>query len=160
VADGISRKDEGLPEFEGDGSSWSVSEDWESSRGLAQDVMALEEEESNEFVALRRRFSDEPVFSEVVNALANLKSNASVRVKARAEHRAKGYMIEDGKLWKVGGRGARARPRVECVTKEEAVALARIQHADGGHWGRDSVKIALLDRICSPKLDESILKAI
>ncbi|KIK43905.1 hypothetical protein CY34DRAFT_60554, partial [Suillus luteus UH-Slu-Lm8-n1] len=33
-------------------------------------------------------------------------------------------------------------------------------HTEGGHWGRDAIKIALLDRICSPKLDATILTVI
>jgi hypothetical protein len=38
--------------------------------------------------------------------------------------------------------------------------MASKQHEDGGHWGRDAIKIALLDRIYSPGLDMSIMKAI
>jgi len=34
------------------------------------------------------------------------------------------------------------------------------QHNEGGHWGRDAIKIALTDRIYSPKLDASIMAAI
>ncbi|KAJ3765042.1 hypothetical protein FB446DRAFT_834202 [Lentinula raphanica] len=95
----------------------------------------------------------------VVSAIGGLRSESSMRVKARAQHRVKGYMVEDGKLWKVGGNGgARARPRVECITKAEAVEMAGTQHKEGGHWGRDAVKIVLLDKICSPKLDKSVTK--
>src|SRR5271168_3456470 len=70
-------------------------------------------------------------------------------------------MIEDGKLWFIGG-GTRTRAvaRQECVTKEEAMELARTKHKKGGHFHRDLIKIALLDRIHSPGLDESIVKAI
>lgn len=70
-------------------------------------------------------------------------------------------MVEEGKLWRLrGGTTVRARSRVECTTREEAKELARIQHAEGGHWGRDAIKIALTDRIYSPRLDESIMTAI
>ena len=70
-------------------------------------------------------------------------------------------MIEDGKLWFVGG-GTRARAvaRRECVTKEEAMELARIEHEKGGHFHRDLIKIALLNKIHTPYLDQSIVKAI
>ncbi|KAH7918399.1 hypothetical protein BV22DRAFT_981229, partial [Leucogyrophana mollusca] len=78
-----------------------------------------------------------------------------------ARHRASQYMVEDGKLWRLtGGTAENARGRVECVTQEEATVLAAQQHAKGGHWGRDTIKIALTDRIHSPKLDASILTAI
>ena len=70
-------------------------------------------------------------------------------------------MIDEGKLWFIGG-GTRTRAvaKRECVTKEEAMELARIEHEKGGHFHRDLVKIALLDRIHSPGLNESIMKAI
>jgi hypothetical protein len=70
-------------------------------------------------------------------------------------------MIDEGKLWFVGG-GTRTRAvaRRECVTKEEAVELARAEHDKGGHFHRDLVKIALLDRIHTPNLDQAIVKAI
>jgi len=40
------------------------------------------------------------------------------------------------------------------------VELARVEHEQEGHWHRDAMKMALLDRYHSPKLDESIIKAI
>ena len=71
------------------------------------------------------------------------------------------YIIEDGKLWYVGGgTSTRAVAKRECVTKEEAVEIARLEHEKGGHFHRDLVKIALLNRIHTPGLDESIVKAI
>ena len=38
--------------------------------------------------------------------------------------------------------------------------LAKIEHEQGGHWHRDAIKIVFLDQYHSPKLDESIVKAI
>ena len=38
--------------------------------------------------------------------------------------------------------------------------MATKKHAEGGHWGRDTLKIALTDRIYSPKLDTSIMVVI
>jgi len=38
--------------------------------------------------------------------------------------------------------------------------LAKAEHEQGGHWHRDTMKLVLLDRYHSPKLDESIVKAI
>ena len=70
-------------------------------------------------------------------------------------------MVDEGKLWFVGGgTSTRAVARRECVTKEEAVELARIEHEKGGHFHCDLIKIALLDRTHSPGLDQSIVKAI
>jgi hypothetical protein len=82
-----------------------------------------------------------------------------LRERKRARHRAARYMIEEGKLWYVGGgTGTRAVARRECVTKEEAMELARVEHEKGGHFHRDLIKIALLDRIHTPGLDQSIVK--
>lgn len=107
------------------------------------------------------RFANEPVFLEVIKAITQMRSNAPLRERKKARHQASQYMVEDGKLWRLrGGTTVRARSRVECTTREEAKELARIQHAEGGHWGRDAIKIALTDRIYSPRLDESIMTAI
>lgn len=107
---------------------------------------------------LRERFKDEPVFKEVIEAIFDMDQGAELRDKRRARHRASQYAIEEGKLWRIrGGTATRARARVECVTKAEALELAIQAHTEGGHWGRDAIKIALLDRICSPKLDANPL---
>jgi hypothetical protein len=81
--------------------------------------------------------------------------------KRRAHHCMLGYQIEDGCLYRIGdGKSIHARPHLECVTQEEAVEMARIEHKRGGHFGRDLIKISLLDRICSPWLDKSIMTTI
>ena len=70
-------------------------------------------------------------------------------------------MIEEGKLWHVGGgTKARVKARRECITQEEATELAKKEHEQGGHWNQDGIKIALSDKIHSLKLDQSIVKAI
>ena len=38
--------------------------------------------------------------------------------------------------------------------------LAQLEHKAGGHFHCDMIKIALLNKIHSPKLDQSIMKAI
>ncbi|KAH7918394.1 hypothetical protein BV22DRAFT_979774, partial [Leucogyrophana mollusca] len=162
VADGLSRQWEGVPRNQGtlDGSEWTVSEDWETRTGLINDVLHVGIE-GDTARNLKERFVKEPLFLEVVDALLNMDQERSIRERARARHRASQYMVEDGKLWRLtGGTAERARGRVECVTQEEATVLAAQQHAKGGHWGRDAIKIALTDRIHSPKLDASILTAI
>jgi hypothetical protein len=46
------------------------------------------------------------------------------------------------------------------VTKEETVQLAWEEHRNNGHFHRDNIKAQLLNRITSPKMDQSITKAI
>jgi transposase InsO family protein len=69
--------------------------------------------------------------------------------------------VDDNKLWRLGGGvGVRARPRRECITKAEAKVKAAEIHAEGGHFHRDSIKLAMMDKFHSPKMDESIVSAI
>jgi hypothetical protein len=160
IADGLSRKWENTQPVPGDGSKWMVSEDWEARMGLINDIMNVMT--INESVdELSTRFANKPVFREVIEAICNLNQDKDIQQKRQARHRAEQYIIEDGKLWKLrGGTSARAQARVECISREEAKVLAAKTHAEGGHWGRDAVKIALIDQICSPKLNVSILDAI
>jgi hypothetical protein len=159
IADGLSRQFENTPKSAGDGSEWEVDSDWESRAGLVFGInyTTISPTTKN----LRDRFATTPLFRDVIDALENIQSEVGLRERKRARHRAERYMIEGGKLWFIGG-GTRTRAvaRRECVTKEEAVELAKVEHEKGGHFHRDLVKIALLDKIHSPNLDESIVKAI
>ena len=53
-----------------------------------------------------------------------------------------------------------ARSRWECVSRAEAVELARAEHEQGGHWHHDAIKMALLNRYHSPRMDKLIVKAV
>src|SRR5271154_71174 len=161
VADGLSRAHEGLPNEDGDGSQWTVSEDWETSKGLTHDIFQITSQTPPEAPHLQNRFKDEPLFLEVIEALLEIDQGKSLRLRKKAQHRASEYFIADGKLWKVaGGHSTRAKDKVECVTKEEAIGLAETEHNEQGHWARDSVKKSLMDRIWCPKLDASIITGI
>ncbi|KAG2738033.1 hypothetical protein P692DRAFT_201731996, partial [Suillus brevipes Sb2] len=150
----------GRPRAEGDGSAWSVSEDWESAHGLVNDLLLVQLTDSM-VSDLRERFAQEPLFLEVIEALQDLDGDKPERERHRARHRALGYMIDEGRLWKIAdGKSTRARAKLECVSQKEATELARQIHADNGHWGRDLTKLQLMDRIVSPRLDQSIVKAL
>lgn len=159
AADGMSRQYTDTPQRKGDGHEWTVSSDWAANSGLKYDIWSVQLDSEQE--ALRTRFRKEPVFLEVIDAIYNLDHRKRVRDKRRARHRALGYQIEDGRLWRIGdGKSTRARAQLECITQEEAVQLANAQHIRGGHFGCDLIKIALLDQICSPRQDKSIMTAI
>jgi hypothetical protein len=161
VADGLSRKFVNTPKEQGDGHEWTVSEDWEARTKLANDILIIHTTQpESTYSALRARFADEKVFLEVIDAILELDHGESLRVRKRAKHKAKGYMIDEGKLWKIADGSGRARARLECVTKEETVLLAWEEHRNHGHFHRDNIKARLLDRITSPKMDQSITKAI
>ncbi|KIK55812.1 hypothetical protein GYMLUDRAFT_135518, partial [Collybiopsis luxurians FD-317 M1] len=143
----------------GDVSKWNVDEDWESSFRLVNNMFAVSGE--TDWAALKNHFTDKAVFLEVIAALETLEGNEGHEAKGWVRHKVERYMVKDNRLWKVGGNeGVRDRARVECVTKVEARVLAKKQHQEGGHWGRDQVKLALLDQYCNPKLDDSIMSAI
>jgi hypothetical protein len=169
VADALSRADEGRPKVAGDGSEWTVSPDWESRSGIINDLFVVEDVGETYLVmavpegtaSLRERFKEEPVYLEVIDAILELDFGSSMQARKRARHRATQYFIEEGKLWRLGsGIPTRARGRRECITRAEARVQAADAHANGGHFHRDSVKLALMDRYHSPRLDESIVSAI
>ena len=148
-----------MPAEEGDGHEWLVDPSWTANAGLAYNTWSAE---VNDLISqLRTCFSKEPIFAEVIGTMYNLDHGRRIRDKRRAHHRMLGYQIQDDKLWCIGdGRSTRARAQLECVTQEEAKELAHTEHVKNGHFSCDLIKIALLDCICSPKLDKSILAAI
>jgi hypothetical protein len=161
VTDGLSRKFVNVPKEQGDGHEWTVSEDWEARTKLSNDIMIIQPTQlESTYTALRARFAEERVFLEVIDSILELDHGESLRIRKRAKHKAKGYMIEGEKLWKIGDGSDRARARLECVTKEETVRLAWEEHCNNGHFHRDNIKAKLLDKITSPKMDQSITKAI
>jgi transposase InsO family protein len=168
VADGLSRKYVNLPLEDGDGHEWTVSEDWEARTGLENDMFKLdvvktplENTQSPDYVLLQKRFSDESVFLEVIDALYEMDKGDSLRKRKRAHHKAKNYMVSDGRLWRVGDiSSVRAQARLECVTKQEAETLAGEIHRNGGHFHRDNIKAQMISRFTCPKLDLAITKAI
>ena len=159
IADGISRQYESTPKAGDDGSNWEVNSDWESRAGLVYDINCVSISPTTQ--NLRDRFSTTPLFRDIIEALESIQSGLGLRERKRARHRAARYMIDEGKLWFVGG-GTRLRAvaRRECVTKDEAMELAKQEHEKGGHFHRDLIKIALLDKIHTPNLDQAIVEAI
>ena len=161
MADGLSRANEGLAHEEGNGSNWTVSEDWETTTGLKHDIFYITSPSDPQAIQLRECFKEEPIFLEVVDALLEIDQGKDIRLKRRARHRALNYLIEDGRLWRVaGGHQNRARPKVECITKDEATNMTEKHHSEKGHWGRDAIKKALMNHIWSSNFDSSILTGI
>ncbi|KAG2120445.1 uncharacterized protein F5147DRAFT_563542 [Suillus discolor] len=147
AADALSRRMSGQPWKDGDGSTWSVSEDWESAHGLVNDLLHLDDTDTT-ITELKSHFVNEPLFMEVIEAIHNLDSAKSEQDRRRARHRALGYSIEEGRLWRiVDGKSIRARPRLECMSQAEATEMARQEHTNNRHWGRDLTKLKLMDHI-------------
>ncbi|KIM54446.1 hypothetical protein SCLCIDRAFT_73302, partial [Scleroderma citrinum Foug A] len=143
-----------------DGSTWSVIPDPEATTGLVNDMFAIEKLPPDN-QQLRERFKMEPLFLEVVDMLLNTDTNTPVCNHMLARHRAKQYILHNGKLWRLyGGTSVWPHHKVGCITREEAEERAKHLHETGGHWGRDALKTTLTDHYHSPKLDLSIMKAI
>ena len=66
----------------------------------------------------------------------NLDNNKPEWEHKHARHRAMGYVVDEGKLWKVvDGKSIQARAHQECVSQEEAMVMAAKKHRENGHWG-------------------------
>ena len=106
IADGISQQYEDTPKTGDDGSGWNVDSDWESGAGLVYSINSISISPTTQ--SLRDRFATTPLFRDVIDALEGIQSGLGLCERKRARHRAAQYMIEDGRLWFVGG-GTRAR---------------------------------------------------
>ncbi|KAG2744358.1 hypothetical protein P692DRAFT_201668412, partial [Suillus brevipes Sb2] len=168
-ADGLSRSFSTTEPTAEDGSAWTVSEDWEASRGIVQDLLAVNISATEQTILtdsldtshLTQRFNNDPFFLDIIQALLDLDLDKTVREKRKARHRAQNFFIAEGKLWRVANTTAnRAHSKLECVTREEAQDLAYQEHKENGHWGRDLVKLRLMDKIFCPRLDRIITDAI
>ena len=84
VADGISQKWEGLPRQMGDGSEWTVCNNWEGAAGLANDVLNMAPD--SDMQALKERFKDEPVFKEVLDGMLAINGDYTICNQRRAWH--------------------------------------------------------------------------
>ena len=58
---------------------------------------------SSDIAGLLEQFTDEPIFKGVIEVIHGIRSDLGLREHKRAQHRAANYMIEDGKLWYIGG---------------------------------------------------------
>lgn len=159
VGDALSRKYTNIERTESDRSGWTVECDWFASSGLVFDLYTVTD--TQDITGLKSRFADVPVFLQAVEALETIAAGVDDKEMRWAKHKAAEYMIEGGKLWHVGGgRSRRARARVECITPAEMRTAAEREHHDGGHLGRDSMKLKLTDSFKTPTIDKIIMDAI
>ena len=80
VADGLSRANEGLPNEQGDGSQWTVFEDWEAVTGLTHDIFLITDPTNPEVSQLKECFKNEPIFLKVIKAILNLDQGKDVHI--------------------------------------------------------------------------------
>ena len=70
AADGISHQFTDTPQVQGDGHDWSVDPSWEANMGLAYNIWTIQLD--SEQTALWERFTNEPIFLDVIDAMHNV----------------------------------------------------------------------------------------
>jgi hypothetical protein len=161
VADGLSRKWEFRKPQPQDGSKWSVLLDWEVAQGIRNDIMSLTDIEPQQGQhPLEIRFKDDVFFQPIIQHLLGCKAGETISECKRARHRAEGFMIEDGKLWKVSVKADDRAPRTECIPSTEGFQQALRCHSDHGHFSVDLVKLQLHDHFFWPGMDCDSRQAI
>ncbi|QRV91923.1 Retrovirus-related Pol polyprotein from transposon opus [Ceratobasidium sp. AG-Ba] len=157
ACDALSRMYEGRPDDdEGPGRLEDVDPGWEAQKGLINDMYLLLDDDAT--AKLLDRFKDDDFFSEILmHLLFEAQDDSPVdkeveRERKRRAHKAEGYMVEEGKLWLVGGKHARAGTKVECIPHNEGFELAHSVHRAGGHFGRDMTVLALQQEFHWPRM--------
>ncbi|QRV92229.1 Retrovirus-related Pol polyprotein from transposon opus [Ceratobasidium sp. AG-Ba] len=121
VCDALSRMYESRPDDNtGPGADETLEPGWEVAKGIINNVSHLVND--SETSRLLRRFSNDPFFADILLHLVfdvaednKTDSPDEVRARKRRAHRAEDYLIEDGKLWLVRGRGIKDGNKVECI---------------------------------------------
>ena len=108
---GLSCQYENTPRSNRDGSDWTISPNWEEAAGPTLDINQITVDP--DIAELLEWFLEEPVFKGIIEAIHGIKSNLGLRERKRAQHWAANYMIEDGKLWYIGG-GMPTRAIMRC----------------------------------------------
>ncbi|KIJ29606.1 hypothetical protein M422DRAFT_80122, partial [Sphaerobolus stellatus SS14] len=134
----------------GDGSDWSVTQDWEDREGLKNDVFGIGEDK--EMTALRDRFMEDPWFLEVVDYLLGNTKELSVRERRRLHHKAAGFWLEDGKLWRGTTKAMNRSSKAECISCTDGLQKAREAHENNGHFAWDHTRLHLQDEYFWPTL--------
>ncbi|CAK5263795.1 unnamed protein product, partial [Mycena citricolor] len=152
VADALSRKWANRDRTEQDGSAWSVLADWEAPRGVIRDVFTVADTHAASH-PLQALFADDLFFAPVIDYLLGYTVGDSIAERRRLAHRAEGFMIAEGKLWRVADTAARRVARTECIPTAQGFDLAMKVHAQNGHFNVESTKLKLSDRYFWPGMD-------
>ncbi|KAF8580958.1 hypothetical protein K439DRAFT_1277263, partial [Ramaria rubella] len=153
-ADGLSRK-------WGEGQTTvGEGEDSEDAKGTVNDLFTVLSA-NKEMRAVRERVTSDPYFSDIALWLTTLQTTMSLNTaeSQRARQKSMEYMVEKGKLWRVGGKRAHRAARVECVPAMEGEARAKECH-ENGHWGRELCETQLQTTHFWPCMRRDVVNAI
>ncbi|KAJ7330927.1 hypothetical protein DFH08DRAFT_708715 [Mycena albidolilacea] len=151
VADGLSCMWSQRKRLSTDGSDWSVLADWEASTGITRDIFAVAQSPMSH--PLQVCFADDIFFAPIVQYLLGNTVGSSIQERKRLSHRANGFMIEDGKLWRVADKAARRVTQTECIPTGLGFQMALEVHTLNGHFSIESTKLKLPDRFFWPGMD-------
>jgi transposase InsO family protein len=136
-----------------DGSDWSVLADWETTKGIVRDLLSVSTATDGIRHPLQAQFADDIFFSPIVEHLLGHTAGATISDRKRAAHRSAGFMIEDGKLWRIADSAARRVARTECIPAAQGFEKALEIHAANGHFSVESTKLKISDRYFWPGMD-------
>src|SRR6202040_762932 len=122
-----------------DGSNWSVLPDWEAIRGIRNDIMSIDttpipRNDQPERYTLADCFKGDTFFEPIVHHLLGGNAGSNISEQRRAMHRAKGFIIKQGKLWRLSTKANDSVCRTECIPRSEAFNLALTTHRTIGHF--------------------------
>ncbi|KAF8576489.1 hypothetical protein K439DRAFT_1271399, partial [Ramaria rubella] len=159
-ADGLSRKwDEGQ-ETSGEGEDIEITPDWEEEKEVWNDLFTImTADEGNRKV--HECFADDPYFADIAAWLTTLQTTTTLTTaeSCQACQQSLEYMVDDRKLWRVGGKNTHQSVRVECITAAEGKDKAKACHEEG-HWGRDLCEMQLHMTHFWPRMCRDVVEAI
>ncbi|KIJ45534.1 hypothetical protein M422DRAFT_81932, partial [Sphaerobolus stellatus SS14] len=144
-----------------EGEDYDVDPGWESMHGVINDIFTVHIKETP--TGIMEHFAEEPYFLEIIEWLEEGGSGGSSdeQTRKRMQHKARDYMVKDGKLWRiVRGRQAWRAPKVECIPGIETHELANKAHIDGGHFGRDLTVLKLQQSYFWHNIQRTVVEAI
>jgi len=160
VADGLSRVWRNRQRTQNDGSHWSVLPDWETTRGISNDVMSIStlplDMSTPQLLPheLEAKFKGDIFFEPIVYHLLGRDTGSNITERRKAKHRAQGFMIERGKLWRLSSKASDRVSRTECIPRNEGFALALETHKKIGHFKSvDILKLHLHEHYFWPGMD-------
>ncbi|KZP10862.1 hypothetical protein FIBSPDRAFT_675379, partial [Athelia psychrophila] len=161
VADGLSRLWQNRKRTATDGSSWSVLPDWEARSGVRNDILSVNADSAAHEAPpalnseLQERFRGDSFFEPITRHLLGLDAGTSISERRRAMHRAKGFLIERGKLWRLTSKSSDRVARTECIPKAEGFDFAMAAHRKIGHFKSvDALKLHIHETTFWPGMDK------
>ncbi|KAF8605776.1 hypothetical protein BDV93DRAFT_394476, partial [Ceratobasidium sp. AG-I] len=166
VCDALSPTFKNRPEDTGaHGLDQTVDPGWELAKGLINNIYFLADDEG--VADLLKQFKADPFFADILLSLlldpadpTPLQEDTEVRIKKRRSHRAEGYVVDEGKLWLIGGKHTCAADRVECIPLSEVPTLALSVHSLGGHFRCDMTILMLQQRHFWPTMRRDATDAV